>query len=400
MEDKVTRSKMRLASIRNLVFQGGSVRGIAYLGADQTLIEEGLSPTRLERIAGTSAGSLNAMLLSCGYTANEMSSEMQNLDFKSLLDQDTANLQSMVIGLKDKKGFNFFSSLTSDASNVSQASSILKSTFGLFHGETLRLLVERLIKQKTSINHITFLELHKLREKNQNLYKDLYVIGINVNTSQSEIFSWEHTPNVIISDAVRISMSMPFIYKPHQIYCKINNSRQLENTKKDALYIDGGLTDNYPLFVFDNYQYLSKRKKAMAPIKGHFSNPETLGLCLVDKQRRDFLVENTNELPHNNLLTFLPFFRAVLNTIYRKQESDQVLMKEQWRSIYIDTCGIDILDFDLDETSKNRLIESGIRGTKEFLISDINRQSRNLIELEKNIIMPHVEEKTYRISKL
>ena len=46
---------------KNLVFEGGGVKGIAYIGAMQVLKDKGILPA-IERVGGTSAGAINATL--------------------------------------------------------------------------------------------------------------------------------------------------------------------------------------------------------------------------------------------------------------------------------------------------------------------------------------------------
>ena len=53
-------------NFRNLVFEGGGVKGIAYAGALKELEKKGLL-TSLQRVAGTSAGAITATLLAVGY---------------------------------------------------------------------------------------------------------------------------------------------------------------------------------------------------------------------------------------------------------------------------------------------------------------------------------------------
>ena len=52
---------------RNLVFEGGGVKGIAYVGAMKVLKEEGILPN-IKRVGGTSAGAINATLFALGFT--------------------------------------------------------------------------------------------------------------------------------------------------------------------------------------------------------------------------------------------------------------------------------------------------------------------------------------------
>ena len=48
---------------RNLVFEGGGVKGVAYVGALNELHKRGILDS-IERVGGTSAGAINAVLLS------------------------------------------------------------------------------------------------------------------------------------------------------------------------------------------------------------------------------------------------------------------------------------------------------------------------------------------------
>ena len=59
-----------MSQFRNLIFEGGGVKGIAYVGALQVLEEHGIL-SDVVRVGGTSAGAINSVLLACDYTFNE-----------------------------------------------------------------------------------------------------------------------------------------------------------------------------------------------------------------------------------------------------------------------------------------------------------------------------------------
>ncbi len=65
---------------RNLVFKGGGVRGIAYMGALE-LLEEYRIVDNIERVAGTSAGAIAATLMSFRLTVPETLALFNSLDF-------------------------------------------------------------------------------------------------------------------------------------------------------------------------------------------------------------------------------------------------------------------------------------------------------------------------------
>ena len=72
---------------RNLVFEGGGVKGIAYVGALQVLEEKGILPG-ITRVGGTSAGAINAVLLGLNFTPQETLHILNKLDFKKFMDDD------------------------------------------------------------------------------------------------------------------------------------------------------------------------------------------------------------------------------------------------------------------------------------------------------------------------
>lgn len=72
-------------SYRNLVFEGGGVRGIAYAGALNVLDERGLLRS-VEQVGGTSVGAVTALLLAVGYTAHEMTTLLADLRIQQFND--------------------------------------------------------------------------------------------------------------------------------------------------------------------------------------------------------------------------------------------------------------------------------------------------------------------------
>lgn len=70
---------------KNLVFEGGGVKGIAYVGALEKLDEEGILKD-IERVAGTSAGAMLAVLVGLGYTAKEIGDILWEINFQNFMD--------------------------------------------------------------------------------------------------------------------------------------------------------------------------------------------------------------------------------------------------------------------------------------------------------------------------
>lgn len=166
---------------RNLVFEGGGVRGIAYAGALNVLEKRGLL-LNVERVGGTSVGAITALLVALGYSAGEM----------------TTILADLKIGQFNDGRWFFVGGLHR-----------LTRRYGWYRGERFERWLEGLIRAKTGHADLTFAQLHDRRSSG---LKDLYVTGMNLTAQQTMIFSHEHTPDVALKTAVRISMSVPLYF--------------------------------------------------------------------------------------------------------------------------------------------------------------------------------------------
>lgn len=69
----------------------------------------------------------------------------------------------------------------------------------------------------------------------------LVLSGSNVSTGRTQLFSVDHTPDFPVADAVRISMSLPFLYKPYVI-----TQRRSPTWPPCGTYVDGGWWNNLP----------------------------------------------------------------------------------------------------------------------------------------------------------
>ncbi|QHM16551.1 hypothetical protein C7M30_00170 [Bacillus subtilis] len=72
---------------KNLVFEGGGVKGIAYVGVLKILEKYNILGN-IERVGGTSAGAIVAMLVSLGYNSSELEKSLTEMDLKQFMDND------------------------------------------------------------------------------------------------------------------------------------------------------------------------------------------------------------------------------------------------------------------------------------------------------------------------
>ena len=70
---------------KNLVFEGGGVKGIAFVGAMKVLDKEEILQN-INRVGGTSAGSINAVLFAAGFSNQETLNVLNKVDFNNFKD--------------------------------------------------------------------------------------------------------------------------------------------------------------------------------------------------------------------------------------------------------------------------------------------------------------------------
>ena len=170
--------------IKNLVFEGGGVKGIAYGGALTRLDELGIFQN-IKRVAGTSAGAITATLVAVGYSAHEISDILSQTNFNDFADDDPG----------------FFKDIFR-----------LLINYGWHKGDKFTAWISELIANKLGKADLIFSELYTLANADSKL-KQLYVVGSNLSKQRSEVFSHETTPGMKIKDALRISMSIPFYFQ-------------------------------------------------------------------------------------------------------------------------------------------------------------------------------------------
>jgi len=320
---------------RNLVFEGGGVKGIAYVGAMKVLQKEKILKN-IDRVGGTSAGSINAVLYAAGYTNQETLKILNKLDFNDFKDDSWGALRDM---------------------------NRLKDEYGWYKGDYFREWIGDLLKKKTGNSNVSFKALQ------EHTGKQLYIYASNLSTNFGEVYSPEHTPRMRVVDAVRRSMSIPLFF------------RAVRDDRKDV-FVDGGVINNFPVKLFDREKYLEDG--SLVRIPGYYEeenkllairsprssmyiyNKETLGFRLDSAPEigvfRDGQEHQSNEIEH-----FLDYTIQLIKTVLAVQDS-QHLHEDDWhRTVYIDTLGVGTTDFDLSDSRKRALVASGKKAAERYL---------------------------------
>lgn len=325
---------------KNLVFEGGGVKGIAYVGALEVLDREGIL-NDIERVAGTSAGAMVAVMVALRYTAEEMRQVLESLNFKDFKDSSKGILRDTIRLLKN---------------------------YGWYKGDFFRNLMAKLIEKKTGNGEITFEQLEETGK-----YRKLYLVGADLTTGLSKIFSAsnQETKTVKVADAARISMSIPLFFAA---------VRGGQDNKH--VFVDGGLLDNYTVKTFDRQNYLAdinnaRRTEYYEKINEKFRmqrstskneyvyNKETLGFRLDAKEDIDMFL--THKENFNEINGFFDYTKALVTTLIDFQTNSHLHSDDWQRTVYIDTLGVRAIDFDIPKEKKDELVASGKLYTEAYL---------------------------------
>jgi predicted acylesterase/phospholipase RssA len=121
----------------------------------------------------------------------------------------------------------------------------LVDDLGLFSGCFARSFLDRLLASRNGGRaNMTFAQ-HKAH-----FATDLVITGSNLERGHTQYFSADSTPHLAVADAVRISMSLPFIYKPVRISAAQSRAITGGSTRYAGLWVDGGVWSNLPMRAF------------------------------------------------------------------------------------------------------------------------------------------------------
>jgi NTE family protein len=291
---------------RNLVMEGGGVRGIAYGGALQELEQQGIL-RQIERVGGTSAGAIQAALLAVGYSPDEIVAVINSTPVQRLNDG-----RFMFVG----------------------GSTRLLKQYGWYRGDQFTKYLGELVARKTQRPDLTLGELHALAQQHPGQYRDLYTTGTNLTLQRSQVFSFETNPTMRVADAVRISMSIPLYYRAVLLDAQgaVLRGKPAPGQAVQVL-VDGGLLANYPLNLFDQPRYLPAGSTSLV-------NPETLGLRLdrAEQIALDTLATGRQALAPYDIQSFNGYVGALYTVALENLNPAQ---PADWsRTISISTIGI------------------------------------------------------------
>ena len=198
-----------------LVMSGGGARGLAHIGVIKALEENNIP---IDYVAGTSMGAIIAALYSMGYSPEEMEAVIASEDFKRWYS-----------GKMDKNDIFYF------RRNESRPDIL---NLRIDTRDSLRLVMPSITLIDPTQMNLGFLEIFSeanaaCRSNFDSLMVPFRCVASDVYNKKQVIYN-----NGDLSDAVRASMTFPFVFKP---------------IKKDSILMyDGGIYNNFPADVMRN----------------------------------------------------------------------------------------------------------------------------------------------------
>jgi len=354
----------------DLVQEGGGVLGVALVGYVYVLEQMKI---RFLSLAGTSAGSINTLLMAAAGKIDEAKSSwiLECLCNKKLFD--------FVDGDKDAR--EFIDALLGDVSNIklalkgAQVIDNFRDDFGLNPGKNFHDWMKNLLNQK-KIKNMEDLQVlrnscitdgNRLRNRLTNaIYNspkdltDLAIIAADITTqskivfpAMSELF-YVSPEKASPADFTRASMSIPFFFQPFRIgnlpsgaeaWRKWNKYTGLNTSiPSEVLFMDGGIISNFPIDIFH-----TNNKIPDAPTFG-----VKIGL---DKA----------EINQNK--KFFSLIGSVFNTARFSSDDNFLRTNPDFRHLiaYIDTGTHNWLNFGLSDEAKVDLFIRGAQSAAAFL---------------------------------
>lgn len=309
--------------IKNLVFEGAGMRGLAYAGVIEALETNGIID-QVERVGGTSAGAITAMMISLGYNSEEIRQILSETEFQKFNDGVVGGISRM------------------------------KKNFGWFHGDKFTEWIESHLVAKTGNADITLVELV------EDGFLPIYMVATCVNKQELYVLSHETYPNMKVKDAVRASISIPLYFKAIFIDDQGSTYENYEDGENLDILVDGGIIGNYPIFLFDSLQVLSANETRRIP------NMSTLGFRIDSEEqiRQDSISRKITSQEIDGFKNYVSaLYIFTMESLNRNQ-----MMDEDWaRTVSISSVGIGPMIKKFSEEDKNALVNSGNVSTLKYL---------------------------------
>lgn len=299
--------KISTVKYENLSFEGGGVKGFAYIGAILKLEELGILKD-FKRYSGASVGSIFAVLLCVGFSANEILEISNDLDISMPSKYCCGKLYS------------------------------IWSTMGIYSLSKLEKTFRKVLTKKIDPD-ITLKKLYEITKK------DLVIVTTNLNRKIGVYLHYKCFPDVKLIDAIISSISIPGVFQ----------ARKMNYLGHDDYYIDGGIIDNYPIWVFNDLVKLNNGE--INKINKNSEIPKTtLGLKLLCNNETNTYVVDDSRIDISNIQSY---FSEVINTLIVQIERSDITTSYIEQTVSIKVPAMSFVNISIDKKQTHDLIHCG-----------------------------------------
>lgn len=291
--------------VYHLILSGSGARIPAFLGAMQYMqdqVDEKLL-ARCKTIIASSGGAFLGLLIALGYSLRTITCLSQRVQYEKI-----CNIK--VDRFLDK--------------------------YGLDDGEKFVKMTKFLIAQKLGNPEATFQELFDRTGKH------LMITGTNVTKMTGTVFDFRDYPSMELWNAMRISMSLPFMFTV--------------NTFQGDFFADGGILNSFPINVTSR----------------------------LDIPKRDTIIGIDLEYvkADNNVTDIVSYVSAIVKTMSAHINTidwDFFEHDERYELLRIQTSGLNSYDLNLGDQTKQFLFDTGFEAARNHFQSS-HRQVRQLVK--------------------
>ena len=194
---------METKQFTNLVISGGGILGLSLTTAFKAM-NNLQKMSSIERVCGTSVGSMFGVFVACKLTNKEI----------------------------DHYTTKFYDELTNLEENVIQEGMNMIDDLGLHDNKNIYKAINELLHEKYGINHMTLQQLYDITKI------EYTAVTMCMDTRKAVYLNYKSHPELAVGKAVQMSSAVPFFFV---------------QVKLDGMtFVDGGAVDNMPIDYYDH----------------------------------------------------------------------------------------------------------------------------------------------------
>lgn len=280
-----------------LVISGGGIKGFNALGSLKCILDNNIG-NLFETMAGSSVGAVICFLYNIGYGPKDIYDVLEQIDFTKLIKY------------------------------IEPENLLVEPCFGISSPEPILHCIYSFMKKMNINKNITFAQLYSMTNTN------LIITGTCLNDISIKYFSHTTTPNMQILKALRITISIPFIFRPYQYDGK--------------LWVDGGVMNNFPIDLFNN------------------KLDDVIGIYMDD------IYESVNEIEE-----IQDYFIRVFKCVFRGLNYNKIELFKKY-FVHIKTSSTHTTNWEITHDEKKMLYDEGYNQTQDYIFNILGKKNENI----------------------